>query len=161
MRGFLSVGPVLGCLLALAACVPPQTPTQRLTDAAYDMNVATRFGRMDLAYPYVSEEAQPQFARHHAGWGSTLRVLDLDLAGIRSMGPDAMAVDLVVTWHPVNEMTIRQTQITQHWKLERDDWHMVEEQRVGGDPGLFPGSSPEPARQARMDASPASSRSSE
>jgi hypothetical protein len=116
------------------------------------MNVATRFGRMDIALPYVAAEAQPQFARHHAAWGSTLRVVDLDLVGIRAMGPDAVAVDLVVTWHPVNEMTIRQSQITQRWLLEQDDWRMVEEQRVGGDPGLFPSSSPGQASQPRSDA---------
>jgi hypothetical protein len=144
------LAPLAASLLALSACVPPLTPMQRLTDSAYDLNLATRFGRMDIALPYVSAEAQPQFVRHHAAWGNSVRVVDLDLVGIRAMGEDAVVVDLVVTWHPINDMMIRQSQISQRWKLERDDWRMVEEQRAGGDPGLFPGASAEPAKQARL-----------
>jgi hypothetical protein len=133
--GRLALGIVLG--LALGACMGAQSPVQRLTDSAYDLNMATRFGRMDVAMPYVLPDAQIEFARRHAGWGSTLRILDLDLVSIRSLGPDTVAVDLDVTWHPVAEMTIRQSQITQRWKMERDDWRLVDEARVSGEPGLF------------------------
>jgi hypothetical protein len=146
------LGALAALLLTLGACMPPQTPMQRLTDSAYDMNAALRFGRMDIALPYVSEDAQPQFARHHAGWGENLRIVDLDLVAIRAMGPGAVAVDLVVTWHPVDEMTIHQSRITQHWEQQRDDWRMVEEQRSGGDPGLFQGPAAAEPKQARLDA---------
>ena len=130
---------VLGIVLALglAACMGAQSPVQRLTDSAYDLNMATRFGRMDVAMPYVDSEAQIEFSRRHAGWGSTLRILDLDLVSIRSLGGDTVAVDIDVTWHPVDEMTIRQSQITQRWKMQRDDWRLVDEARVSGEPGLF------------------------
>ena len=153
------IGGVLGA--AIVACVPPQGPLQRLTDSAYDMNVATRFGRMDVALPYVAAEAQPQFARHHALWGGSVRVVDLEIVGIRALGEDDVAVDLVVSWHRIDEMMIRQSQVRQHWQLERDDWRLVEEQRAGGDPGLFAGPSEASAKQARLDPASAGSASGE
>ena len=140
---------IYACTLVLGACVPPITPMQRLTDAAYDLNLATRFGRMDVAMPYVAPDAQAQFARHHALWGNTVRVVDLDLVSLRALDQENVAVDLLVAWHSVDDMTVRQSQITQRWQLERDDWRLVEELRSGGAPGLFPGHDGAPKTQAR------------
>jgi hypothetical protein len=130
---------LLGLALWAGACVPPKTPMERLTDAAYDLNVATRFGRLDIAIPYVALDAQQKFARDHAAWASRIRVVDLDLVGIRPLGPDAVGVDVVISWHRLDETDIRQSQITQRWVLEKDDWRLTEEQRSGGEPGLLSG----------------------
>lgn len=137
----MAVGLALGAL----ACVPPKTPMERLTDAAYELNVATRFGRIDVAIPYVAPDAQPQFARNHVHWARRIRVVDMDLVGITPLTDDSVAVDVVISWHPLDETVIRQSQLTQRWVIEKDDWHLTEERRSGGDPGLFPSDDAKPA----------------
>jgi len=162
----------LGAMLALAAglplggtaCVPPKTPIERLTDAAYELNVATRFGRLDVAIPYVAPDVQPEFARNHAHWMRQIRVVDMDLVGITPLAGDAVAVDVVISWHPLDETMIRQSQISQRWVLEEDDWRLTEERRSGGDPGLFPSDSGKPRTEVaanKVDPSPPSAKGGE
>ena len=80
VRGRLIIGALVSVLLwSLTGCVPPPSPMERLTDAAYDLNTATRFGRFDVAMGYVEPGKQLQFAHRHAKWGQAVRVLDVDL----------------------------------------------------------------------------------
>jgi hypothetical protein len=110
---------------------------ERLTDAAYDLNTATRFGRMDVALDYVEPAVRLEFAKRHSSWGERLRVLDVDLASIQPMAEDTIDVKVMVAWHRMDEMTMRRSLVAQRWKITDDDWRLVEERRVGGDPGLF------------------------
>ena len=50
----------LACVLVLglAGCFGAPTPGQRLTDSAYEMNTAARFGRMDIALGSVAAKAK-------------------------------------------------------------------------------------------------------
>ena len=151
VRCWVAVGVVTSVLVGLlAGCVPPPSPMQRLTDAAYDLNTATRFGRFDVAMDYVEPGTQLQFANRHAKWGQGVRVLDVDLVSIRPVAEDVVEVQVMVAWHRIDEMTMRQSRIAQRWKMTDDDWRMVEERRVGGSPGLF---APVPARRKRTNES--------
>jgi hypothetical protein len=125
------------CAWVLAACVPPPGPLERLTDAAYDLNTAMRFGRMDVAMDYVDPAVRLEFAKRHSSWGEKVRVLDVDLASIQPMAEDTVDVKVLVAWHRTDEMTMRRSLVAQRWKITDDDWRLVEERRIGGDPGLF------------------------
>lgn len=144
VHSFLFV--MLSALAWLGGCVPPPSPLERLTDAAYDLNTATRFGRFDVAMGYVEPGQRTDFARRHAKWGRGLRVLDVDLLSIQPVAEDAVEVHVMVAWHRVDESTMRQSQVAQLWKIEEDDWRLVAERRIAGDAGLFvPGLKKKPA----------------
>ncbi len=129
----------LSALLALVvSCIPPPSPLQRLTDSAYDLNTATRFGRMDIAIVYVKADRQLLFATRRGQWGQDVRILDVDFSGMRALSPDDVEVRITVTWRRINEMNIRQSVIRQHWQQTReDDWLLMDEDQVGGSVGIF------------------------
>lgn len=143
MRMYAIVAVVLG----LAGCLPPVSPQQLLADSAYDMNVATRFGRMDVAMDYVGEGARDDFTREHAEWGRDLRVVDVELLNLDMAAKDQANVVLSVLWQRLDEAQIRTTQLTQSWSDGRGGWRMISEKRSGGDRGLL-GDRPKPAASA-------------
>jgi hypothetical protein len=126
----------LALTLALAGCVAPPTPSQRLNDAAYEFNTAARFGRLDIASEMVREVAREEFGRKHASWGKSVRVVDLELNGM-SMRKDGDAdVSITVSWQRAAETTMRTTDITQRWTSSRGSWALLSEEEKGGDRGL-------------------------
>ena len=128
----------LGLLvLVSAACVPPPGPMERLGDAAHQLNIATRFARMDVAIALVDAERQGEFAARHALWHRDLRIVDLELAGVQMVAAGEAQVSIAVMWHRLDETNVRVTSIEQYWKQNGDDWRLVEESHVAGSPGLF------------------------
>jgi hypothetical protein len=122
--------------LAASACLAPQTPAQRATDAARELNVAARFGRMDVAVERTANPARPSFLERHKDWGKELRVLDVELASM-SMSDAHQALVLVdISWMRMGEGSLRSTRLAQTWR-DDDGWQLVREQRVAGDAGLF------------------------
>jgi hypothetical protein len=123
--------------LALAGCVAPPSPAQRLAESAYDLNTAARFGRMDVALEHVRENAREAFNKTHAGWGRTVRVVDCEM-GSMSMRKDGDAdVLLTVSWQRPDESSMRSTEIAQRWASKSGTWSMISEEERGGDPGLI------------------------
>jgi hypothetical protein len=123
--------------LAVAGCVMPPSPQQRLAESAYDLNTAARFGRMDVALEHVRDPAREEFTKKHVAWGKSVRVVDYEMTGF-SMRKDGDAdVFVIVSWQRPDETTMRATEITQRWASKRGDWAMVSEQERGGDPGLI------------------------
>ncbi len=119
-------------------CIAPPTAADRLTDAAYEMNMATRFGRMDVAMSFVGEKARKQFMNTHSSWGRGIRVSDLEFAGLDMPGKDEAVVLVHVSWQRIDESTLRTTSIKQKWRdMEKGGWLIVDEIRVGGEPGLL------------------------
>lgn len=146
-------------LLAAAAwaaigCVPPASPSQLLADSAYDMNVATRFGRMDVALDYVSESSREDFTRRHRAWGKDLRVVDVEVTKLDMRGNDQADVALNVIWLRQDEAQTRTTQLAQSWQDGRGGWRMTSEKQSGGDAGLIdePSKTPETAAKSGGDA---------
>ncbi|APR84121.1 Hypothetical protein A7982_09470 [Minicystis rosea] len=128
--------------LGLAACVIPPSSAQRLTESAYDLNTAARFGRMDVALEHVRDTARGDFNVRHAGWGRTARIVDYEFGGV-SMRKDGDA-DVVVTvlWQRADETTMRTTDIAQRWTEKRGTWWMIAEEERSGDRGLLADLSP-------------------
>lgn len=148
MRHLLAVA--VSFALGLGGCMLPPGPAERLNYAAHDMNAATRFGRIDVAMDHVVGHARADFAKRHAAWGRQIRVLDVELRGVRLVTPTTAEVQVAVSWHDLKHATIQVSYLSQKWTREEDDWGLVEELRVGGAKGLFaaadePFSSSDPA----------------
>jgi hypothetical protein len=129
---------VLACtLLFSAGCLGNFTPVQRVQDAAVDLSTATRFGRMDVAFERVSKTGRDQFARRHAAWGSSIRIVDSDILGLRLRDKEHAEVSLAVNWQRLDDSEMRSTEIAQHWKDHQGAWLLETEERAGGDVGLL------------------------
>lgn len=130
---------VLGLALACASCMAlPPSSMERLSQAAYDLNTATRFGRMDIAADSVAIEAKTDFARRHRGWGRELRIVDLELEGVQMVDNESAEVSLVVSWHRLDDATLQNTVIAQRWTQTTSDWKLVDETVSSGPTGIFP-----------------------
>ena len=123
--------------LTFYGCTMPLTSAQQLSESAYDLNTAARFGRMDIASEHVREVAREEFSRNHANWGRSVRVVDIELNGM-SMRKDGDAdVSVTVSWQMTAETTTRTTDITQRWTPTRGAWALLSEEERGGDKGLI------------------------
>jgi len=133
------MGAALAALLftMTAGCLLPPSPAERLSYSAHEMNSATRFGRMDVALMHVAAKERGAFARRHRQWHRNLRIVDVDLEGMQMLGKGAAEVLLVISWHRLNETTIRNSTIAQRWTHEDGDWRLQSELRAAGSPGLF------------------------
>lgn len=133
-------------LLLCAGCLAPPGPAERLNNTAYELNTATRFGRMDVAVGRVATHERERFMARHARWGRIKRIVDVELEGVRLLTPSTAEVRLAVSWQRLDESTLRTSLVAQKWMEGKQDWELVEEIRAGGDPGLFD-AAPEPKRK--------------
>lgn len=123
--------------LVAVGCLPPPVPAQTLADSAYDLNVAARFGRMDIALEGVSMDARKDFVLRHASWGQSLRVVDVEMLEMNMASRSEADVVVDVSWQRMDESTLRKTRILQRFVDERGTWRLVSEKRTGGDEGLI------------------------
>lgn len=129
-----------GCVCAaglLAACVPTQTSTRKVTDAARDMNVATRFGRMDVAIEHTAADHRSEFMRKRADWGKEIRILDVEITKLELKDEDRAEVFVDVGWVRMSEGLLRSTRVKQDWENGENDWQLAAEERLSGDLGLL------------------------
>lgn len=132
--------PALLSTLALPlalGCVSPPPPAERATNAARELNLAARFGRMDLAVAGASPKARKEFLERRALWGKGLRIVDVELTGLDMSKPDRAVVYVDVAWVRMDESTLRSTRLAQHWENDDGGWLLTREKRVAGDVGLF------------------------
>ena len=123
--------------LAVAGCVMPPTSMQRLSDSAYDLNTAVRFGRPDIANDYVREVAREDFAKRHATWGKSVRVVDLEMNGMAARKDGDADVFITVSWQRADDTTLRSTDLTQRWTSTHGSWALLSEEEHGGEKGLL------------------------
>jgi hypothetical protein len=134
------------CLaLAVTACSALPTSGSRLTEAAYDVSTGMRFGRTDMVMGRVKADARADFMKRHATWGQSVRIVEVELAGMDFRGKDEADVFMLVSWQKADESTMRATRISQRWK-DDGGWLVLGEKRVDGDYGLF--GDPAPRRPA-------------
>lgn len=125
-------------VLSLVGCWNPGSPSHRLAESAYDMNTATRFGRMDVALEHVGSQAREAFAKKHSGWGKSVRIVDLEFGGmtLKTKGSEA-EVFVTVTWQRLDEADVRVTNVAQRWTDVRGTWSLMSEEEKSGDSGLL------------------------
>jgi hypothetical protein len=129
--------PVLFLGLALAGCIIPPTSAMRLTESAYDLNTAARFGRMDVALENVRDTARDEFTQRHASWGRAVRIVDYEFGGVGMRKDGDADVTVTVLWQHPDETTMRSTDLSQRWTEKRGTWYLLSEQESGGDHGLL------------------------
>ena len=127
----------LACALFLGACMMPPPASEKATDAARELNLAARFGRIDIAAGGTAKEEREAFIRRRAMWGGEIRVVDVELAGMSMPDHDHATFEVNYAWMRVNEDTLRSTRISQKWSSTRGPWALESEKRVAGDVGLF------------------------
>ena len=110
--------------------------TAHLSDDSYDVAMAERFGRMDIVTGSVNAKRRDDFIAAHAAWGSSIRIVDLEYAGMSMAAEDKALVQLIVAWQRIDESTLRTTTLMQTW-VRGDHWEIFDERRVGGDKGLL------------------------
>jgi hypothetical protein len=128
---------VVGLSLGFVACVPPQSPSQTVAEVARDLNVAARFGRMDVALEHTDPKAQDEFVRRRAEWGRDVRVVDIELSRLKVESTESAEVLVDVSWMRMDEGLLRSTQVKQSWENPGGGWVLAAEERAAGDRGLL------------------------
>lgn len=128
---------LLGLSLLLSGCPTPPSPAERAGDAARELNMAARWGQVDVAAGFAADDARQEFLMRRAAWGGLVRIIDTELAGIQLEDATSATVYVDVSWVRLDETTLRVTRLEQKWTARSGGWRMVEEQRQGGDLGLF------------------------
>src|SRR5260370_12835959 len=85
---------------ASVACATPPTAMAHAQETAQQANLDARFGRNELVMEHVAPAARDAYAAHHRGWGTTVRVADLELAGMRAAHHHHLARTVRVAWYP-------------------------------------------------------------
>jgi hypothetical protein len=136
-------------LMTVVGCFAPISPVQRVSDAARELNIATRFGKMDLVVTHVDGSFRSEFLARRAQWGRELRVVDLEITGVQVQDSTHALVTFDVSWFPLRDGILRGTHVEQRWQDNSRGWKLVAEHKKGGDSGLFgelvvPDSEPHP-----------------
>lgn len=138
LRALVAASLVSASSLALLGCpAMQQTPGVKAQEAANELNVNTRFGRMELAAEKVAPKARDAFFQARKGWGGRLRVADVELAGLKLKNESDAEVFVKVAWYVVDEGDLHVTTVRQSWHDFKGDWKLVEEVRTDGEVGLL------------------------
>jgi len=130
-------------LTALTACGIP-SKAQRVQEAAYELNMGTRFSRMDMALERVAKAERAGFLTRHRKWHNEIRIDDIELAGVAFRDDGDAQLFLQVVWHRMDGQDSHTTVVSQRWHDNKGTWLLAGEERAQGDVGLF-GEAPPPA----------------
>lgn len=137
-RSILSMAVWIGSAMAfLPGCPSHASSPARAQEAAHELNLNTRFGRMELAMEHVAAKERDEFGRRHRAWGSAVRIADTELAGMRLKNEKDAEVTVRVAWYAPTQQELKVTTIRQAWKNHDGDWLLVGEERIDGDVGLL------------------------
>jgi hypothetical protein len=124
---------------ALSGCaLASQSKPARAQETALELNLNARFGRMELAAEHVAPAARDAFFDKRKGWGTSIRVADYDMTGLRMGKNDEDCETFVrVAWFRAAENDLHTTTLKQKWHDFKGDWKLTEESRIDGDIGLL------------------------
>ncbi len=128
----------LGCVaVGLVGCPTPPPRSEQAGDAVRELNLAARWGRLDVAVAHAAPKAREGFLKRRSTWGTDIRILDTQLAALELSDSTHAKVQVDVSWVRADESRLRITRLEQSWSDEDGGWKMLEEERLGGDLGLF------------------------
>lgn len=133
--------------LFLFGCpVGHQSPRVRAQEAASELAVNSRFGRMEMAAEHVSAKAREQFFERRRAWGSKIRIADYEIMGLKivNKAEDDAEVYLKIAWYAVDSNDLHTTTLKQKWHDFKGTFQLVEETRVDGAIGLLGETVPAP-----------------
>jgi hypothetical protein len=123
--------------LSCASCAAAPNGIAKAQDAAQELNVNARFGRMEMAIERVAPQERDDFIFHRKGWGGKLRIADVEMAGLRPKSEGAIEVNVRVAWYRIEDQELRVTTVRQDWQDLNGEWKLVGEHRADGDIGLL------------------------
>jgi hypothetical protein len=133
--------------------MPPSGAAQA-QEAAQELNVNTRFGRMEMAIERVAVKEREAWLATHKAWGGKIHIADVEMAGVKAKGDEEAEVIVRVAWYLAEQLELRSTTLKQHWKDVNGDMMLVGETRIDGDLGLLGEKIPPPPAAASDDAQP-------
>ena len=108
-----------------------------MQESATELNLNTRFGRMEMAMEHVAVKEREEFIRRHKGWGGHVRIADTEIAGLRLTAKEDAEVSVRIAWYSQDEQELHLTTVRQKWHDHKGDWLLVGEERLDGDVGLI------------------------
>jgi hypothetical protein len=133
LAGLVAFTSAAACVLG---CSLPSNSIASAQEAAQQLNLDAQFGRAELAMEQVAAEARDAFSMHHRGWGTTVRIADVELAGLHTHGDHDVDVLVRVAWYRPEQDELRVTTLKQGWRNQKG-WQLVAEERADGDVGLL------------------------
>ncbi len=125
-------------LLSLSGCMGHQTSSQRLLESARELNLAARFGRLDLAAEHASNSSRKTFLERRSSWGGEIRVVDVNVGNLQVQDDEHAEIVVEYAWTRMDEGVLRTTAVKQYWENpEQAGWRLEREQQAAGDRGLF------------------------
>ncbi|MBX3232829.1 MAG: hypothetical protein KIT84_42595 [Labilithrix sp.] len=126
-------------LLLLSGCaiVAPMSPAARAQEAATELNINSRFGRMELATERVAPSHRDAWLVRHRAWGGAIRVADYEMAGFKMKGDNDAESLVRVAWYRVDQGDLHNTLLRQSWHQTKGAWQLVDETHSDGDVGLL------------------------
>src|SRR4051794_1244757 len=94
-------------IVSASGCVGQATGAAKAQETAQEMNLNTRFGRMELAMEHVAAKDRDAFAARHKGWGGAVRIADAELAGMHLVTKEQASVFVRVAWYRLEEQELR------------------------------------------------------
>jgi hypothetical protein len=139
MRLVLAMSLTAALAIGSAGCgLVGQSKPAMAQEAALELNLNARFGRMELAAERVAPKAREQFFDRRRAWGGSVRIADYDMTGLKMKGEDDAETFVKIAWYRANEGDLRVTTLKQKWHSDaKGDWKLTEEQRLDGDLGLL------------------------
>ncbi len=132
-----SIAVASGLAAWLTACAMPPTGLARAQQTVQEFNLDSRLGNGELSMDRVSPESRERYALDHRGWGTNVRVVDVELEGMRPQGDHDVRVLVRVAWYRPEDEQLRSTTVEQSWHDKPAGWQLVREQRVRGEMGLL------------------------
>ncbi len=123
---------------AVAGCGGMQSNAQKAQEAAQNLNMDARLGRLEFALEHVDTKAKDKFTKVHTAWAGKIRVVDAEITSFKMAKDEETAdVDVQVSWYRPEVGDLHVTVLHQKWKVEGGDWFLTSEDRSDGDTGLL------------------------
>jgi hypothetical protein len=123
--------------LALSGCPAPPNSLARAQQTAQEFNLDSRLGHGELSLDRVAPEARERYTAQHRGWGTNVRVVDVEILGMRAESEHDAKALVRVSWYRPEDEELRSTTVEQTWNDKATGWQLVLERRVEGEMGLL------------------------
>jgi hypothetical protein len=120
-----------------SACGGMLSSAGKAQEAAQNLNMDARLGRLEFALEHVDGKHRESFTKIHTAWGAKIRIVDSEITTFKMKGDDAADVNVQVSWYRPELGDLHVTVLHQNWHSEKGDWFLGSEERTDGDTGLL------------------------
>ncbi len=122
---------VLVTTALISACGSTQNRRGALRDAVRDYAEATRWGHVAKAATFIPAKKRPEFIQRRRRAASSLRILEVDMRGVRLSADQTTARVIVAVAFTANgDPVTRHHLVDQHWRWTSSGWMLTSRKRV-------------------------------